>query len=105
MNKMEEHALLDANSQRRIVRLDDVMNQKSIGNMMSKRNHVDAMTKSSPIQEVPGDAPVTIQCIPASQVTMKTTHLSCIPPNQTMGTEALKHHICTLPSAAHYQAW
>ena len=122
MNK-GERTLLDASlsSQTRIVRLDDVMNQKSIGNAMSKRNHgvgattkkrhqgvgaamkkrnhsVDGVTKSFPIQEVPDDAPVTIQRIPASQVTMKDAHLSCVPPNRTMETEALEPHIRTLLS-------
>ena len=133
MNK-EERTLLDASlsSQTRIVRLDDVMNQKSIGNAMSKRNHgvdattkkrhqgvgaatkkrhhgvgaatkkknhgVDGVTKSFPIQEVPDDAPVTIQRIPASQVTMKDAHLSCVPPDRTMEMEALEPRTRTLPS-------
>ena len=123
MNKKEEHTPLDASlsSQMRVVSLDDVMDQKIVGNTMKRRNHgvgnamkrnhnvgaamkrrnhgignmtkrnhsvgtatkkrhhgVGTVTKSMLTQEVAGDASVTTQRIPASQVTMKDAHLSCV---------------------------
>ena len=136
MNKKEEHTPLDASlsSQMRVISLDDVMDQKIMGNTMKRRNHgvgnamkrnhnvgaamkrrnhgignttkrnhsvgtatkkrhhsVGTVTKSMLTQEVAGDASVTTQRIPASQVTMKDAHLSCIRPDYGDGGPGAPH--------------
>jgi len=101
VNKKEERVFLDVSfgSQMETVSLDDEMNLKSVGNVTKRDHGVDAVTKSFPIQRVAGDATVTTQRIPASQVTMMDAHLSCVRPDRTMETEALEPHIRTFPSA------